>query len=379
MKPIRILNNQLELLAEIDDYESLIFISRFHKVGEFEFRININKKHTEKLIKNNIIILGGSKHRAGIIKHRQIELNEDGEEQWFIKGYSLQYIASQRITVPPADTSHDRKSGNAETVMKHYIDNHFINPVDLYRKIDLLSLSPNLNRGTQLSLQSRYKNIAEELELISISSGLGWDMKINTSTKKIDFDVIEGKDLTTNQSNNPPVIFSVDFDNIQSAEYVDSDLNYKNVAYSAGQGEGVDRRVIEVGTGIGLDRIETFIDARDVNEVDENEVPIPEAEIIVQLTERAEQDLLEFSNESTFEAKILTNGPFVYEEDWNLGDIVTVQNRKWGVTLNSRITEVKEVLEPSGYQLEATFGQSRPTLIDRIKQELKQTSAEVRK
>lgn len=56
-------------------------------------------------------------------------------------------------------------------------------------------------------------------------------------------------------------------------------------------------------------------------------------------------------------------------QDWDLRDIVTVQDRKWGVTLNSRVKEIKEIYEVNGFNLECTFGNSIPNLLDRIKQQ----------
>ncbi len=41
--PIRIIDKDFNLLGEIDDYESLIFIRRFSRVGEFELHINLEK------------------------------------------------------------------------------------------------------------------------------------------------------------------------------------------------------------------------------------------------------------------------------------------------------------------------------------------------
>ena len=81
------------------------------------------------------------------------------------------------------------------------------------------------------------------------------------------FDVVEGKNLVAGQSINPPVIFSPQFESLKSLQYTQSELNYKNVAIVAGQGEGIERRVIEVGDFSAFNRHEIFIDARDVAEV----------------------------------------------------------------------------------------------------------------
>jgi hypothetical protein len=379
MKPIRIISPNFELLGEIDDYQSLLPIFSFHGIGEIELRINRYKNHVEHLVKNNIIMINPKK--AFIIKHREIELDENGKasENWLIKGLSLKAVIGQRITVPPSSTAYDNKQGDAETVIKHYVEKNVVNPTDTKRKIDNLIIAPNLNRGANITWQSRFKNLAEEVAAISLNSGLGWEVTLDTQLKKWVFDVVEGKDLTVNQSENPPVIFSPQFDSLQSLSYSESELNYKNAAYVGGQGEGLERRIVELGADTGLHRHELFIDARDVEEKDENDQPLSEATILQHLTERGQQQLNELLQEQYLEGQILTKSPFKYETDYNLGDIVTVQNKDWNVTMDTRITEIREIYEASGYQIEAVFGNSRPTLIKKIKQELAQMGNEVRR
>ncbi|WP_240371676.1 siphovirus ReqiPepy6 Gp37-like family protein [Anoxybacteroides rupiense] len=381
MKSIRILSTQLDLLAEIDNYESLLFTRRWHEVGEFELRINRYKQHTELLQRGNIIMLGSHRNKVGIIKHREIALDENGKktENWLVKGIALKGVVAQRITVPPDGDSHDRANGAAETVMKHYVNNHIINPIDVKRKIDMLVLASDQQRGSQISWESRFKNLADELVEISKASGLGWDVTLDFPSKTWIFDVYEGRNLTVNQAENPPVIFSPQFESLKQLSFVESDYNYKNFGYIAGQGEGADRRVVEIGATEGLSRIETFIDARDISEQDGEQQALPEEQVIAKLRERGQQKLAEFGQEFFLEGQILTNSPFEYEKDYDLGDIVTIQSREWGVTRDARITEIKEIYEPSGFQIEATFGESRPTLIKKLKQELAQISGEVRK
>lgn len=414
MKPIRIFSPNIDLLGEISNYESLFFVRSWHGIGDLELRINRYKQYTDTLQKGNIIVVGNDRHKAYIILHKEIELNESGKasENWLIKGLELKVVAGQRITLPPSTTAYDNKSGAAETVMKHYIRNNIVNPIDIKRKIPQLILANDLGRGTGVNWQSRFKNIAEEMAEISLFSNLGWNVRIDYDLRKWMFDVSEGRDLSVNQFINPPVIFSPKFDNIKNMQYVDSDLNYRNTAYIAGQGEGIDRRVVELGQSTGLSRYELFVDARDVEEETDVEgqepIPRPVQEIINDLINRGNQRLAEMIQERFMEAQIMTPikgidikkqlhfatqfqivesvltkeknfSSFIYEEDWDLGDIVTVQNNDWGITLDTRITEVKEIYEPSNYQIEATFGQSRPTLIDKIKQQFAQLSPEVRR
>jgi len=350
MQPIRILTPTFQLSGEIDDYESLQFIRRFRKPGEFELHINANKNLTDTLQEDNLIVL--SPRKVGVIQHR--ELSRENTEHLMIKGYTLQGILSRRITVPPAGEAYDKIKATAETVLKHYVRQNAVEPADSNRIIPNLIIADDLQRGPVVDWQSRFKNLVDELESISFSTGIGWDIFLDLQEQKWVFEIYEPRNLTASQSSLPPVIFSIDFDNIKNQTFTDSAINYKNYGYIGGQGEGEDRAVVEVGNAFGLSRIETFIDARDIEE-GEN------------LTTRGQQKLQEMQKILSFESEILTYGPFVYEKDWDLGDIVTVQDKKWGITLDTPITEVKEIYEPGGFRLEATFGNTVPTLIERIK------------
>jgi len=166
---------------------------------------------------------------------------------------------------------------------------------------------------------------------------------------------------------------------LKSLQYTQSELNYKNVAIVAGQGEGIERRIVEVGNYTAINRHEVFIDARDVEEVNEDEQPIPVQQIIQALTDRGQQQLNELLQEEYLEGQILTNSPFKYQIDYDYGDMTTIQNVDWCITMDARITDIKEIYEASGFSLEATFGNNRPTLIQKIKQELGQISGEVRR
>ncbi|QTD41541.1 siphovirus ReqiPepy6 Gp37-like family protein [Sporosarcina sp. Te-1] len=375
-KPIRILTPDIEILGEISNYESLIFTRSWYGIGTLELRINRHKNYTETLQKGNIIIIGQETHKVFQILHREIELDQQGKvtENWHITAHELKTIVGRRLTIPPANASYDNKSGAVESVIKHYVERNLINPLDPRRKIPQLLVAPDLQRGPYIERQSRFKNLAEEIAELSLLSDVGWGIHVDYDLQKWVFDIDIGKDISVNQDVNPPVIFSPQFGNIKDMHFVDSDLNYRNVALVAGEGEGFGRRVLEVGLSTGLERYEVFVDARDVpEETDEEDSmrrPRPDIDVIRDLENRGYQSLAEMGQEMYLEGQIMTAGSFTYELDWDLGDITTIQNQDWGVTLDSRITEVTEVYEREGMKLSITLGQSRPTLMSKIKQEL---------
>src|SRR5699024_7019316 len=172
--------------------------------------------------------------------------------------------------------SHDKKSGSAETVMKHYVNKYFVKPTDWKRRIDNIVIAPDKNRGQKVSRELRFKNVADELEGISKESNIGWNVYVDIPNKLFVFDVVEPKDLSNNNDEgNTPVFFSPQFNNIENQTLVDSLNDYKNFGYIGGQGEGVERKIINIGDEKGLNRYEMFIDARDIGEseagIDEDE------------------------------------------------------------------------------------------------------------
>ncbi|OLN21916.1 hypothetical protein BTO30_12505 [Domibacillus antri] len=386
MLPLRIIDTSFNLIDEITRYESLQITRRWHGIGVLELKINRYIRGANQLLKDRIIFPHNQLHKCYVILHREIELDEKGKatENWIVRALPLKAWLSRRITLPPSTTAYDNKQGDAETVLKHYVDRNAVNPDDISRIIPYLVIAANQLRGPTVSWQSRFKVLSEEMAEISLLSGIGWNISLDVVNKKFVFDVETGRDLTTAQSINPPVIFSPDFNSLKNMSYVESSLNYKSMAYVAGQGEGIERRVIEVGMDTGLARHELFVDARDVEE--EIQDPAggaatarPEADIIADLQNRGNQKLAEHAAEIYLDGQVLTKSPFIYEEDYDLGDVVTLQNREWGVTLDARITEVKEIYERSGRQIEVVFGNRRPTLIDKIKQELSGMKQELTK
>lgn len=357
MKAIRILSKGLNLLGEVDNYLSFSFTRKYYSYGEFQLVTNIKVQNTGKLNVGNLVMIGNDKSKVGIIKHKEIKINEAGEEILTVKGYSISHFLTQRITIPLTGEAQDSIEGNAETVMKHYVKRNCLDIKGM--KFPSFIISENQNRGEQIKWTSRYKNLAEELEKISRITDVACTIYPDFKTKTYIFDVYNGRDFSASQNINPPVIFSSKFDNVESQEYVDSLLDFGNYAIVAGQGEGVNREIIMMGSeASGFDKSVIIVDARD----EEGSSDLPS---------RGAAKLKEHERIISFNAEIITKGPFEYEKDWDLGDIVTVQNSDWNVEVDTRITEVTEIYETSGFRLNVVFGEGPLTLGEKIKREIK--------
>lgn len=345
---IRIFDKDINFLGEVDNYTSLFFIRRWEQYGEFEIHI---RKVNDLFSKGNIIALGKDKRNVGIIEH--IEIKEDTEDEIIIKGFSLLYLLNFRLTEPPPGKAYHAFNTNVEDIIIGLVKANAIDPLNQLRKIPHLTFETSLHRGERLEFQSRFKNLADEITKLSKSSGLGVTIDLDYKQKKLILKVLEGRDLTFNQNVNPPAIFSVEYDNIRSQNYFDSNIGYKNVGYIGGQGEGESRALEVLNDNLsGLDRREVFIDARDI---DENS----------SLEDRGKVKLAETPRVENFECVVDPKG---YKETWDLGDLVTINSKRYKRRINNRVTEIKEVYEPGNFKIEPTFGNSVPIVTEKIKQ-----------
>ncbi len=341
---LKILNNELTFIRDIEDYISFYFVKSFFQSKEFHLVAPI--KYSSILKKDNYIYL--NKNKAMIIE--EVEENE-AKKQITVKGRDIKSILERRIIIPPNGEAYDKFKGDVESVIKHYIDVCCVNPVDVNRKIPNLIIAPNKNRGSILSWESRYKNLMNETESMSKTGEIGWFIYLDPKTKKLIFDVEVGINRAATQSINSRVIFSSEFNNIANAIHTSNSVNYKNIAYVGGQGEGVEREIKEIkkSEAIGLDRREVFIDARDISD-DGN------------LEDRGLAKLSQFDNVINTESTII-NKNLLYERDWNLGDIVTVKSKETNEDL--RITEVREIYE-GNLTIEIAVGTIGSTVVEQI-------------
>ena len=173
---------------------------------------------------------------------------------------------------------------------------------------------------------------------------------MNPEEQKLVFEVLEGTDRSANQTERPPMIFNVDYDNVISREYVSDTTEYKNTAIVGGQGEGAERKVTTVGDeNTGLGRYEMFVDARDIE--DESALP-----------DRGKNKLSEYACSDTYSSEV---DSAEYQIKWNLGDVVVTIDREYGVNMNERIVEITETFDENGYSVSPTFGTTQKTILEK--------------
>lgn len=140
--------------------------------------------------------------------------------------------------------------------------------------------------------------------------------------------------------------------------------NNETMAFIAGEGEGADRSVIwthktwnsadEHNVPKQLDRREIFVDARDLRMKKDDGTYYTAAEYGILLRQRGKEKLFETGIIEGLSGEVDTTLQFIYRRDWDLGDLVSIEN-EYGMKANARVLEVIEADDENGYRVTPTF------------------------
>lgn len=367
----------------ITNFESLICVWNYYECGTFELTINKNKANTNKLKKDNILIVNKRDDKILLID-KVVTTTLRNSKTLKITGTCVKGVTKRRII---ATNGYDRVTEDyAENVQKHYLKNHIVetyydNLRTPERDISWLKITHSQNRGVKTVWQARLTNLHDELKHISEDTGLGWYGYLDRNEKCIYFDSLRGTDRTINQSEDPTIhsmlakftheelqaytheqleglikhpyiIFSEKKKNLIEGKTTDDNSNYKNVGYCAGKGENEDRLITVIGDATGFNRREVYIDLNSIEDPDE-------------LNREGKKKLDEYKIIQSIEGKVYQIPNMEWEKDFFLGDVVTLESD--GIYDDKRIIQAKEIYERNNKTVELGFGDKVPTLGEKIK------------
>lgn len=262
------------------------------------------------------------------------------------------------------DSGYDTQTGDAETVMRHYISGNILESTVVARHDPLVKLeSINHQKGQNVAIAARFQTLLEVLESCCIQGYVGWEgVVVEDETQtwgwSIEFRTRLGTDRSQVQMTNPPIILSEEFGTAKISRFTDT-FPEGTVAVVAGQGEAAERVQVFVGdeTLTGLARRELFVDARDV-------------ETIEQLQQRGYEALTDAENTSV-EVEYLQSGSFAYVRDFLIGDIVTVDAGIYGA-YDLPIAVVKQSWSVNGHEISITLGAEITDVVRLIRNQTRQ-------
>lgn len=344
-----VLDRNLNRIDVIDDFVSFIWTKRFNKVGDFELYVPASNEALISLTEDNYIVREDDEMVCVIEK---VELKTDVENGDFIavSGRSVESFLDRRIIWQQTNYN-----GRAEIFIRKIIDENVVNPKIATRKIPNFFLNTEIGYNEKITIQTTGANLLDVVEETCGQFNFGFRVKLRQWQGKSNcfvFELYKGVDRSALKTIKPFVVFSPEFDNLFSSEYIFDKTPLKNSALVAGEGEGTARKTVEIGANAsGIDRREIYVDARDISS---NDGEISESDYKTLLEQRGNEQLKALQSTEAFSGEVETTKMYQYKKNYNLGDIVEVQN-EYGITATPRIIEIIECEDENGYSCIPTF------------------------
>ena len=346
MMEFYVVNESLEIIGIMDQYKSAIWTERYYTSGDFEIYVPASKEMLEMMQERRFLVRLDDMEKAMVIETVKLTTSASDGDYLTVTGRSLKSILSRRIVWK--QTTYD---GQIEKVARRMVTDAFIDPEIAARTVSSMELGEELGKQENVKVQFSGEVMETALESLLRPQKLGYNLLMDLANKKIKFVLIEGKDRSFNQSTNPFVVFSDDFENLLSSDYTNDARAFKNVALIAGEGEGTARVKTVVGSGSGLGRFETFVDAKSQST---NSGELTEETYESLLQQKGTESLASCAVTESVDSEVAPNHTYVLNRDYFLGDVVEVIN-EYGIAMTPRVTEVIECQNDQGYTCIPTF------------------------
>lgn len=359
MNDIYVLTPDFELAGIIDEYISIIWRPSYAEIGDFEIYLGANNKAIELLQKNRYVVRSSDISEDGdIITYKKvmiiknIQLNTDVENGDFltVTGRELKFLLHQRIVWGQTILTND----TVEYGIRRLIGSNAVHPVEPARIIPNMQFAEPVGFADKIEKQISNVPLDEAVIEICNTHGYGWDIYITNNMLTVS--IYKGVDRSYDQSECSYVVFSDEFENLYNTSYELNSEEYANMTLVGGEGEGLNRTYAYVNNELsGLERYETFTDARDISQnLGSEEDAISNEEYLLLLEERGKDNLSTMTMTEGFSGEVLSDVSFKYGVDFNLGDIVTVIS-KHGISKNVRVLSAIESEDESGTKLVPQF------------------------
>lgn len=344
---LRFYTPDMDFIGVMENQSYINWSRRYFEPGSVTIHAPITPDNLIATQKKNLVWMRGA-NEAAVIEDRIIEegssVNRITASGRFISSYMDRRLIRPKVNF----------SGKVEVAMRQLLSG-----VETIPRMELGTLA---GFTESISFQASWKNLLKYIEKLAETANLGFRCRPDFTAKKIYFEVYKGTDRTLSQSSNSRVIFSEAYDNLNNVKIRETNQVYKNCIYVGGQideNTGT-RTIVSFGTdNTGLERRELFVDARDLSADD-----LTEAEYAEKLLQRGHEKQLEYAESTTIECDTNADSNFVYKTDYDLGDVVSVKKKDWGIIVDLRITGIDEVYERGKARIVPIFGTPLSAKID---------------
>lgn len=353
----------LEPLGVVDEIESMLWVRRFREPGEMSVECPYTEKNVALLKRGNMVIKAGTSEARRIDQVRYRRTPED-KEVIQITGFDPLYWAAWRMIL------HDTTiTGTPWAAAYQLLYSLTVGSSDSQRNFTGYFLSAAADTATEQTYTwTRGTDGLNALTDILTSADAGYVCTVKPGSHRIEIHFRPSVKKTAGQTALHPVIFSSGWGSLGEQSYTEDDVGYKNVVYTAWQPPDV----IDPDTGqyITPDEVPFVYNDLTFSGVRRRELIMPSiyADTLPDAYAAVERELKLSENAigQRLDGVVDISSCLRYKTDFDVGDRVTVVNKRWDLAVDETITEITENFDNGFLQIEARFGSGAPKVMREI-------------
>lgn len=377
-----VLDSKFDAIAMIDTFTSAIWTVRYDQAGDFELYTPVRLDYLQNMVIGNYLWNRNS-DRLMIIETVEIQTDSDDGPQLYISGRSLESILDRRII-----TSSEVFTGNLSEIIGTILTREVMTSGNRQISGFIYTASTD-TRITSITAEftARGENVYDIICSLCQENKIGFKV-LPHGEGGFEFKLYKGVDHSYDQNEVPYVVFSPSFENLLNSNYIKSFKAYKNSVYAVGtyqkevtltnkykddDGTWVEEETTtyeetevtawgysESSTPSGLARREIFVDNGGVNDGEQGG---DESSWNAINKQKGLTELADHQTTTAFEGELEATRQYVYGEDFDIGDIVQVEN-EFGITGTVYISEIVWSQDVNGLTMTPTFTSTEDETIE---------------
>jgi hypothetical protein len=365
---IFILDALLRPIDVVDQYISFVWTERWSTMGDFILETLATPNNRRRFVPDAMLSIPQSKRVMIIEKVEEVDKIEEGNALK-ITGRCLnselerRVAARMSIATGQISTSWDTiYAAPPELIEYYFFEVCYNNPLQTGDVFPFLqpSTTPSLYPAENISVtypsdfqwSIKPMNLYAALQTLTTAYEVGFRFYKDPNASKLYFEAVQGCDRTTRQSTYTPVIFSHDMANLIDTTNITDKSTYYNAVwmiYSYKDASNDDAIISQYVTAPDLSLSGGGFQQK-TKMVTITQIPDGMAlvDVPAYLTQLGQAELGRSQTLNVYDGEVAQNSGFLYERDYNLGDIVEVRGDDGGIAY-MRVVEQIFKNDQAGY------------------------------
>lgn len=355
---------KLDFVGMCSDAISVLWIRRFFRGDSFTIEVPATPKNLEMFQKYHIVAYGDN---AGYITAYDIDV----KGKIIAKGTSFDGMLTRRILV-------NYRSGDSLLTV---ISKNAVELAEGGRRFAATATDYSVDADGKLSESTIYQQLSEYVRIVGEMQNFGVFGRFNHNTNLIELYGRYGIDRSKNQTAVKPVVFSDTLGNAADITYSYNSAPEINAVYFHNNGlrdyeqhkdiyafyEWIVQRVDNIGYDLTeRHREATLVTTTEIRQSGDQfyEWEVLDRDATYRVAQNQAQEMYSSAVDNVVCRLVLHSD---YRSICDVGDTVTVYAKKYDITTNKQITEIREFTDSTKQTIEATIGNPPKTFADAVK------------